>query len=99
MSKLIRLSEDFFKRPAKEQVTYLHKLASSNNEALDKMQQERNALLSDVKFLKQQLHACQQALDIQKGIVRQNLTDSNTEHQNLIGKIQQLSAKLKEQTV
>lgn len=90
MAKLITLGKQFHGWPQQKQLNHLHALASSQNEALDMMQRERDALADKVRILSAQVESCQQSLDIQKQIVFDNITQSNAEKQALIKENQEL---------
>lgn len=92
----MRFSEEFDGRKPTEQITYLKKLASSQNEALDLMQKERNDLANRVIALESQLVNAQNNVDINKQIMIKNLTDTNAEREARIREIQQLNNVIKE---
>jgi len=69
--------DDFNERPQKEQIDYLKKLCASQNDALDKMQQERNEWRDRALVLEEQVLNAQTAFDIQKDIVKNLVTKSN----------------------
>lgn len=96
---LITLNKEFHEMTSLGQVNHLHKLASSLNHALDLMQNERNDLLRSVDYVKTQLGNCQKALDIQKGIVRNTLTDDNISKQEFIKEIQDLQKQVRDKNI
>jgi uncharacterized protein (DUF2344 family) len=93
----IKFSDDFFEQPQKDQVEYLIKLASSLNDALEKMQDERNSLLATKDFLNNSIKNSEKALDIQKEIVRKTITDANESRNNLSEKIRLLEDRVRAQ--
>ena len=95
----IRFSDEFHAKPPREQIIYLEKLASSQNEALDLMQKERNQLAVRVTTLEAQLKGAENNLMITKNIMQKNLTDTNTEREDRILRVQQLEKALKEKNV
>lgn len=97
MAKLITLGKEFQRKSADEQVNYLHKLASSQNQALDMMQNERDALLQKCSHLERQLANSEQNLQIQKKIVMDNITQGNADRQSLIEQNQALGERVRAQ--
>lgn len=78
-----------------KQLNYLEELASSQNEALEAMQNERNALLVKVKEMVALLENAQEALSIQKEINRNTILKQNSDVQEAGIRIQELQAKLR----
>lgn len=98
-AKLIKFGPDFLVRSDVEKILYLHKLASSLNQALDLMQKERNALQVQLASASQRLTDAQTALDIQKGVVSTLIATDNGEKQGHIKEIQNLRARIKAQDI
>ena len=84
----------FEERPLKDQIAYLHKLCASQNEALDLMQKERNALSVQNVFLTSQVANAEKAYYIQKDIVMNLVTQSNAEGQETNLRIHDLEKRL-----
>lgn len=97
MPKMITLTPKFYDQSEAEQVKHLHKLASSLNEALDMMQNERNALQAKVAVVEAQLKSCEQNLEIQKTIVTNSITQDNAKNQAQIETIQELRIRVRAQ--
>lgn len=89
--------EKFAKRPAADQIDYLKKLCSSQNHALDLMQQERDALQKDNALLKQAVENAESAFYIQKDIVANLLTKTNADDQQTHERIRDLEKRLEAQ--
>ena len=86
---------EFDKRPQKEQIDYLKRLASSQNHALDLMQKERNDLRDKLTVALAQNANAQQAFDTQKMIVQELVTQSNAADQGTAQRIHELEARVK----
>jgi len=67
-----------------EMFTHLHKLASSNNEALDMMQNERNLLRRQLDVISEDFKNLTTAFEIQKNLNTQVITEFNAEKQVLL---------------
>ncbi len=93
----LKFDDRFNERPIKDQLDYLHKLAASQNDALDKMQNERNALAQEVVRLKAQLQNAETALVIQKNITRDALTKQNEDNQAAAERMHELETRVKAQ--
>lgn len=78
-----------------QQLDYLKKLASSQNEALDQMQKERDSLLAKVMELESALLNAEQAMMIQKNINRASMLKQNEDGQEAGKRIQELQAMLR----
>lgn len=91
----IKFGNKFSNWSTLEQIEYLKKLTSSQNQALDQMQQERDALLARGDVLKQDVANAQSALDIQKRINQVALTKQNEDAQHSGERIQELQARLR----
>ena len=78
-------------------VVYLKKLSSSLNDALDKMQKERNEGLEIITKQQENLENIEKALEINKDIMRKNITDSNEQNSKHIKTIQELQQRVKTQ--
>ena len=94
---MIELGEPFFEQSHKEQVRYLHKLASAMNHAADIIQKERDALLSQKIALEQQLLQAQNALGIQKASMINAITNNNAQNQETGSRIVELQNRVKVQ--
>lgn len=92
-------SDSWRKRPVSDQIIYLKKLCSSQNEALDIIQRERNDLAKDKITLEAQLQNSGSAVDINKTIMINSITEFNAEKQEYIKRIQQLQAILREHNI
>ena len=97
MNAKIEWSKAFAKRPVADQITYLKKLASSQNSALDAMQKERNVALEKLATAQMQLANANSALVIQKQIVVDALTKSNEDGQQTTKRIHELESRVKAQ--
>ena len=95
---LITLDPKFHERPHPEQIVYLREGWGSSNQALEQMQEERNALAGKVQFLEQSVANAEQALEIQKAITRNHLTQVNAERQQTAAEIKALQTQLAEAT-
>lgn len=78
-----------------QQLEYAKELAAAMNQAAESLQTERNELLTKVDEAEARSVNAQQAVDIQKSIVFQQLTAGNAEVQELSTKIQKLESELK----
>jgi len=74
---------------------YAMELASAMNQAAEAMQNERNEMAEKLKLMSLKCEHAQQALDIQKQIVFNNITESNEIKQNYITRIQSLENKIR----
>lgn len=77
-------------------VEYLEKGWGSSNYALDLMQQERNILLTKASEMQRLLDAGQQALDLQKSINHQVITENNERLQRDASEIQKLKGRIRD---
>lgn len=93
----ISFGKKFYEWPDKKKIGYLTTLCSSQNHALDLMQQERNALRDQVSAMEQQVANAQSALDIQKGVVRSLVDKTNQESQGVAERIHELETRVKAQ--
>jgi predicted nucleic acid-binding Zn-ribbon protein len=91
------MEPEFFEQSPKKQVSYLHRLASSLNHALDLMQKERDKYAGEVLVLKQSVDNAQKALDIQKTITRSMIEGANADGQEAAERIHELEAQIKDQ--
>ena len=91
----ITFSQDFFMRPRKDQVDYLIKLASSQNQALDLMQKERDVLAQRVSVAEALAKNADEALLIQKGVVQNLITKTNSDGQDTAQRINELEAQVR----
>lgn len=89
--------DEFRKRSQKEQLSYLERLCASQNDALDKMQQERNEWRAKALKLEQSVQNAETAFYAQKDIVRNLITQRNEEEQHTAARIQELEARVKAQ--
>jgi len=92
----IKFGEGFDEWPTGKQISYLKELASSMNNAADKMQTERNEMSGKLALAEDKLANAQNALDIQKTIVMNHITTANIERQSFIAEIQALQARVRE---
>ena len=92
----ITFSKDFYERSNKDQMGYLVKLASSQNQALDLMQQERDALAARISLAESQAKNAATALDIQKAVVQNLVTKSNQDEQDNAQRIRELETQVRE---
>ena len=93
---LIPMSETFKKKPLIEQFNYMHKLASSNNHALDLMQKERDQAVKKQEEYKKLAENADIAVQQQKQIVIETLTIHAEKEQEMADRIKQLEAELQE---
>lgn len=92
---LLAFDARFKERPVAEQLEYLHKLAASQNNALDLMQKERNALRAQVVELQASLVNAEEAFQIQKNIVADLVTVSNETQQDAANSIHVLEDEVR----
>lgn len=86
----IVFSDKFRERSQKEQLEYMEKLCASQNDALDRMQKERDALLKENTVLKQQAANADRAFQTQKEIVTNLVTKSNEDKEQYANRIREL---------
>jgi DNA repair ATPase RecN len=96
MANLITLGEEFKLWSHSRQIQHLHSLASSMNEALDMMQNERNELRDKNKTAEASLVAADRNLGITKNTMRTFMHKANEEKQHLEAVILKLTAERKE---
>lgn len=93
-AELIQFGEEFEKRPDKEKIKYLIKLASSLNHAAVTIQGERNKL-NDLLFLKEsQLVNCKKDRERDQIIIHRQLGKENEIKNAQMDEIQKLHAKI-----
>lgn len=90
----INFGADFEALSETHKTIYLKKLTSSLNHALDLIQCERNALLSQAAVMRQQLENADRQVAIQKSIVEKTVTDANSDRQEMSLKIQDLTYRI-----
>jgi hypothetical protein len=73
----ITLEPDFLASPPKDQIRYLHKLASAMNHAAKTLQDERNALLTAMEKQKELVIHAETGATIQKNIAANALAQLN----------------------
>lgn len=95
--KKLKFDPKFEERPAKDQISYLQKLAFSQNSALEQMQNERNELRDKLAIAEALAENADKALQIQKKIVLDAITNSNALEQETAKRIQELEARVKAQ--
>lgn len=88
--KMISWGKDYKSWDNERKVEYLEALASSLNDACDRMQQERNKLLTKVLELKSIAEVGDRAFQTQKNININAITGFNAEKQQLIKRIREL---------
>ena len=93
---MIRWGEKYKEWPDHKKIAYLESGWSSSNEALDKMQEERNDLLGKVSELEALLVNCEKAFQIQKAINHAAITAQNEQMQGDAREIAALKAKASE---
>ena len=81
-------------RSVEAQLEYYKKLCASQNLALDKMQKGRDALAAKVVVAEQSAKNAEDALYIQRGIVRNMVTISNADKQQAAERIHELEDEL-----
>ena len=79
----------------KQQLDSLKRLHNSTNEAVTNLEKENAELKAKVSFLERSLESCTKNLEIQKQIVRDNITQSAQNEANLVVEIEKLRKKLK----
>lgn len=79
----IKWGEAFDKMSEEQQINYLKQLASSMNHAADLLQKERNELAQRLNVEQQKNENAQKAVDIQKRVSADNITQSNQQIQEL----------------
>lgn len=97
MPKPLTFDPEFDKRKPADQIGYLKKLASSQNEALDMMQKERDELVQKLKVAQTQAASAEQAYYTQKEIVANLITQSNAENQGIAERIHELESRVRAQ--
>jgi predicted nuclease of restriction endonuclease-like (RecB) superfamily len=80
----------------KENLIYLKKLNNSTVEAVEGLQDKIGNLLSENILLKEKLINCQHALDINKEIMKNALTEQNAIKDSYSLEIRELKDKIKE---
>lgn len=92
----IKFHEDFDQRPWEKQKEYLIGLASSLNHAAETAYNERDAILEQMnQVLELNKNAALKA-DQSQTLMVQSITESNTEKQELMKRIQELKAEIRE---
>ena len=89
-NNVLVFSDEFDKRSFKEQIDYLKKLTASQNDALDKMQKERNEWREKAQKLEQAVKNAEDAFHIQKDIVKNLVTKSNEDKEQYAARIREL---------
>ena len=97
MPNPLHFSPEFNERTPDKQIDYLKKLAAAQNEALDLMQKERDALRDEGIIKDVMLRNAQIAVDTQKGVVMNLVTKSNSDGQDVAARILELETRIKEQ--
>ena len=95
--RMIDFSEEFEARSDRDKITYLKKLASSQNEALDLMQKDRDRIAGELTVMKALLSNAETALAIQRNIVQDSLTKSNEDSQETADRIHELETRVRAQ--
>lgn len=90
--------EDFKAWDMEQQNRYLKRLCSALNHATDNIQKERNKALEDCHEMSNLVQNADKAVQIQKAIVKQALTNFNQEKQDLIQRLQELEVENKSLT-
>ena len=78
-----------------KQLEYVKALASSQNEALELLQDDRNEKVAEISKLEQLIVNAEQALHIQKAINTRAITDMNARIHSLVAENQELINKAK----
>lgn len=91
----IQWGDEFEAWDLQHQLDYAKELASAMNQAADLLQQERDVLRAKLSIAKASAESAQQALDIQKGIARKTILDTNLEKQELFSRIESLRRELR----
>lgn len=94
---MLKFNDSFHDRTSQEQISYLKNLASSQNQALDLMQNERNKLAERVIVLEAQLVNVDEKVSIQKKTLVDAITTNNENEQKLAIRIQELETISKQQ--
>lgn len=92
----INWGEDFEAMPNLEKVVYLKKFANSFNNALDRMQQERNDWAHKANNFENQLRAAKDEIAKQKGLSQFFIQEQNKVKEIYQAKINALEAKIRE---
>lgn len=92
----IILEDTFREAPAKDQIKYLHKLASAMNHAASLLQDERNALLIKVDMLKEDVKNAELQATLQKSINHQLMERMNETTQENALLIQEEQRRVKQ---
>ena len=87
---MLKLTEKFNNMLDEEKVDYLKILASSMNDALENIQNERNALLHELKVTKNELANAKILIDNQKKLITQTILDINEDKDSYIKRIREL---------
>lgn len=88
--------EDFLEWDVEFQNRYLKKLCSALNHSADLIQKERNEALLECHRMAECVENADKAVTIQKSIVLKAITEHNEEKQNLIIRLQELEAEVKD---
>ena len=91
----MKFSEEFYAKSKTAQIEYLVSLASSQNNALDLMQKERNQLATELNTIKGQLKSIETSMTVNKQIMQNSLTGFNAEKDGYIKRIQELEAEVR----
>ena len=95
--RAIAFSEEFEARTNAEKIGYLKKLASSQNEALDLMQKDRDRIAGELATTKALLSNAETALAIQRNVVAGLVTKSNEDGQETANRIHELEDRVRAQ--
>lgn len=94
--KMIAWGKDYRKWSTEKKLEYSEALASAMNEACDLIQQERNALIIRNRELEKVVGELSRAADDLRQANITNITQTNAEKQQLIGRIRELEAEIKQ---
>lgn len=99
MAKLIKTSKEFDALPIGKRLEHFHKLASSNNAALDLMQKERNTWMAKAQARELSLKLSQENTVRLQDSLTKSAMSFNEQVQRTAKDIQALNAKIKAQAV
>ena len=92
---MIEFSDLWWAREAEDRVNYLHKLASSLDDAAKKLQKENNEM-NELLFKKEaQLDAAHKAMGTDRSMIQKQLINENAKQQKLLEENQALRAEIK----
>jgi hypothetical protein len=92
--KQIKWGREFLDWPIQKREDYAKKLASAMNQAADEMQQDRDRHLEARVVAEKQREEAEQARDIAKDTLMQNIMESNAKEQELLKKLIELQARV-----